>query len=332
MDSASKIVIERGTLGRISEKYLGRGIAGSYEIEEGWFNTIHVLELEDGRRAVLKVSPPPSFVVLRYERDILATEVAVHRRLAEAGLLAPKVLAYSPEGDFIGHPWFIMDYLEGEPLMRLRRKLSRRARDAIDGQVATQAAAVNGILGERFGRWREDQTASASWPESFLAMVEELFEDARDKQVGLPRPEAEVRSLIESARPALETVKEPRLVLWDLHDGNVIARADPPTMVGFLDTDRALWGDPLMEFYFRKLSFASQAWRSAYAEASLERGGPVDADERASTRCALYELYLALVMVIESAYRGYGLVHRAWTRAYCARAIGGLDRALARLR
>jgi aminoglycoside phosphotransferase (APT) family kinase protein len=327
MKSTSKIIIGRETLERISRRSLGRGLAGSREITQGWFNTIHLLELEDGSRAVLKVSPPPGFATMRYEKDIMSAEVAVHRRLAEAGLCVPRVLADSPEGEFIGHHWFIMDYLDGKPLGELRRKLPRRARDLIDEEVAAQSAAVNGIGGTRFGRWRKDGTASTSWAESFLAMVEDLFADARDRSVGLPAGEAELRALFGAARPALELVKSPRLVLWDLHDGNVIARVAPPGLLGFIDTDRALWGDPLLEFYFRRIARVSPAWLAAYKKNAGDGEGELDG-EGARVRSALYEVYLGLVMVIETAYRQYSKAHDAMVRLYCAASLSGLRKAL----
>ena len=79
MKSTSKIIIERETLERISRQSLGQGLAGSREITQGWFNTIHLLELEDGSRAVLKVSPPPGFATMRYEKDIMTAETTSAR-------------------------------------------------------------------------------------------------------------------------------------------------------------------------------------------------------------------------------------------------------------
>ncbi len=328
MESASKILIEKKTLDSISRKYLGQGLRGNREIPDGWFNTIHILTLNDGSRAVLKVSPPPSFAVMRYERDILATEVAVHRRLAEEGILVPRVLADDPEGDFIGHPWFIMDYLDGEPLSRLRKRLPKEACTILDTQIGTQSAKVNGIKGTRFGRWKEDHSSAESWSESFNVMFDDVLADGRDRSVRLPRPEAELRALVAEAGSALDLVKEPRLVLWDLHDGNVVVGGEPATVLGFLDTDRSLWGDPLMEFYFRTLSHSTPEWHGAYVGASDLDSHGEDERQGALVRSALYDVYLGLIMVIECAYRGYSRTHEFLVRAYCSKALRGLKKTL----
>ena len=90
----------------------------------------------------------------------------------------------------------------------------------------------------------------------------------------------------------------------------------------FLDTDRAVWGDPLMEFYFRSLADASPARRSAYRQVCSESGDPFTPDTPgAARRMALYDLYLALILVIESTYRNYSPDHDAWARAFCDRAL-----------
>jgi aminoglycoside phosphotransferase (APT) family kinase protein len=321
VESLSKIRIEPAVLAGICRRYLGADLASSRELTDGWFNTIHRLDAADGRRAVLKASPPPGFTVMRYERGLIDCETETLRLLADAGLKAPRVLAASSGGDGIPHPWFLMDYLEGDSLAKRRASLAPAEGDRIDAEVAAQAARVNALAGPRFGRWLEDGTAAARWSDSLLAMVDDVLADARDRAVELPASAAAVRAAYAAAKPELDEVAVPRLVLWDLHDGNVVVGGEPVGLAGFLDTDRALWGDPLMEFYFRGLAKASGAWRTAYRAACAASGLADPADRPGAGRClALYDLYLALVMLVETAFRGYGPDHIAWTRGHCAQA------------
>jgi len=326
MKSESKVKIPQTTLCTLCSTYLGHELAASREFEDGWFNTIHLLELADGSRTVLKVSPAPDFTVMRYEHDILSVEVAVHRRLAAAGLRVPTILADNHAGDLIGHPWFVMDFLEGMTLTAARKTLPPDALATLDRQVAAQTAAVHHIRGTRFGRWHEDSTASGSWAESFSAMVEDLLADAEDKKIRLPRPAGWIRTQLASAVPALDNVNEARLVLWDLHDGNIMVRENPPELAAFLDTDRAVWADPLFDFCFRSLTPAPAGWLSAYEQAAAALGDPdCQRSLGAPQRLAWYEAYLALVMFVECAYRGFGLAHRLWARQYCAGALRKLQ-------
>lgn len=327
MQSASKIILDTDMLARWSKKHLGKTLVSNREITDGWFNTIHVMELADNSRVVLKVSPPPAFEPMRYERDIIETEVAVLRCLTQAGLRVPQVLADCPDGDGLGHAWFIMEFVEGEAWVHLRKSQSSERCAVVDAAIARQSALVNGIQGEYFGRWQEDHCRSSSWATSFQMMVEDLLADARDKSVSLPRSEAALRELFLAAHADLDRVETPRLVLWDLHDGNVIVRQDSLELAGFLDTDRALWGDPLLEFYFRSLANVSTVWQTAYRDACVKAGisHPLDVPG-ATRRMALYDLYLALVMVTEVAYRGYGAEHEAWVRGLFDQALAACER------
>ena len=53
------------------------------DLRDGYFNAAYQIELTDGRRAVLKVAPPPDVRVLRYEHGILHSEVQMLRLVRE---------------------------------------------------------------------------------------------------------------------------------------------------------------------------------------------------------------------------------------------------------
>ena len=59
--------------------------------------------------------------------------------------------------------------------------------------------------------------------------------------------------LCAEAHPALDEVQSPRLVHWDLWDGNVFVDPATAQITGISDFERSLWGDPLMEVNFGAL-------------------------------------------------------------------------------
>jgi aminoglycoside phosphotransferase (APT) family kinase protein len=264
MKSTSKVSLEKATLARWAQQHLGRQLINSDEITEGWYNTIHVLEFTEGERAVLKVSPPPTFNPMRYEQNIMATEVAVYHLLAQEGFYVPRVLVNCPDGDGIGHACFIMEFVEGTTWGKVRKSQLPTCYDRVDADIASHSARINKIQGKRFGRWQEDHSSSISWAKSFQIMVEDLLADARDRDVCLPWSESSLRVLFQAVQSELDVIRTPQLVLWDLHDGNVLVNPDTLELTGFIDLDRALWGDPLMEFYFRSMANASTAWNTVY--------------------------------------------------------------------
>lgn len=343
MISTSKIALSQSQIAQVCQSYLGSALVSSQENNEGWFNTLHMLKLADGRRVVLKLAPNPAFQAMRYEQGILQTELGVHRFLHSKGCLVPEILAQSLQGDVLGVPWFIMEHLEGITLGAYKKDSPRDFHEAPDRAVARQTAQINALTGTQFGRWGScakianalvssdpqqsaDSSVSSSWATSFTAMVADLIADAHDKNVDLGPQGTSIPALIASRRSALDQVSQPRLVLWDLHDGNVMVHMGSnkgalplaaPVLSGFLDTDRALWGDPLMEFYFRDLAQTPPWWAEEYRStwASIQGAGPNPLDlPGADLRLELYDLYLALVMYIECAFRGFDVGHEAWAR------------------
>ena len=61
-----------------------------------------------------------------------------------------------------------------------------------------------------------------------------------------------MRSPVSHNLDVLDEVSEPALVHWDLWAGNVFVKDGKIT--GITDFERALWGDPLMEHYFRMIT------------------------------------------------------------------------------
>ena len=126
-------------------------------------------------------------------------------------------------------------------------------------------------------------------------MMMDLLEDGRRRGVELPASYEEISAEVDIRLPALASVKEPRLVHWDLWNGNVFVQEGHVS--GIIDCERALWGDPLQEYYFRHLADHSEAFLKGY-------GNRFDSPEQLERR-KLYDLYLELIMVIECYYREY---------------------------
>ena len=124
----------------------------------------------------------------------------------------------------------------------------------------------------------------------------------------------------------METVQQPSLVLWDLHDGNIIVNPENGELQAIIDGDRALWGDPLMDFPFRSFMTLSERWLTIYSQ-NLKLNCPIvdKTNTDAQVRIAWYDLYLALVMIIESVYRQYPPGHDSWAREMGTDAVNKLE-------
>lgn len=142
--------------------------------------------------------------------------------------------------------------------------------------------------------------------------MEKLRKDQHDERIELP-PGA-----FEAAAPhlgALAEVESPSLVHWDLWDPNIFVDPESGRITGLIDFERAMWADPLIEGNFMQ---PSPALMEGY-------GHPVTQPAEATARRYLYDLYLSLIMVIESTYRKFTPEHEKSSRDFLDRSIAALN-------
>ena len=300
VESISKTPVTAEQAAAVVERAFGPGavLASFTECTEGWFNAVHRLGLDDGSTCILKVAPPPQVRVLRYEHDLLTTEVEALRLVRERTVLpVPEVLAWDRECDLLPTPYFLMTACPGRLLSEVRDELGDERAAAVDAEVTRYVATMNAITAEAFGRPDPTAVHDTAWRAAFERLVDDLLADAADAGVELPLPFEEVAALVARHGDALDEVTVPRFVHWDLWDPNVFIDPDTAAVVGIIDFERVLWADPLMEAQFTS--------RRADDERTEAYGRPLFAEPGAVTRRRLYDLYLFLVMTIECAYRNY---------------------------
>lgn len=274
------------------------GLVSLRECTEGWFNAVYELGLDDGRTFVLKVAPPAGVAVQRYERDIITSEVDALRLVAaRTKAPVPAVRYWDPDGRVLPSPAFVMDRCPGTLLSVLRPTLTPANAARVDAQILGIVASINAITATSFGRPEPSAPREARWATAFTRIVDDLLADAVDAAVDLPVPAARFADLVRVNHAALDAVKVPRLIHWDLWDTNVFIDPERCDVVGVIDFERVLWADPLMEAQF--------LGKRADDDTTAPYGRPVFGDDAAAQRRRLYDMYLYLVMVVECSYRNY---------------------------
>jgi aminoglycoside phosphotransferase (APT) family kinase protein len=268
------------------------------DLRDGYFNAAYQIDLMDGRRVVLKVAPPADVRVLRYEQGIMGAEVAMLQQVAEhTNVPAPTVYYYDRSQTIIDGDYFLMSFVTGEPYHHVRDSFAAPRRALIEQTVGSHLRQINAITGPVFGYPAQADRRFSTWRATFLAMFEDLLQDGADKDVAVPWGYAALRRRVEEVAPALDVVQTPHLVHWDLWDGNIFVDPRTGLITGIIDFERALWGDPLMEFQYRTLA-PSPAHEEGYGLSLL-------ASPTAVARRTLYNLYLYLIMIVECSYRHY---------------------------
>jgi aminoglycoside phosphotransferase (APT) family kinase protein len=267
------------------------------ELDYGWFNVAYRMRLRDGRAVVLKIAPPPAVEVLTYERGAMATELAALRLIAErTDVPVPAVEFDDQSHELCDAGYFFMPYVDADNLGIARAGLPAAELDAYHEALGAANRKLNSISGAGFGPlagpFRE------SWRAVFTAMLEELLRDGARRKVDLGWDYAVIREVVAEHADSLDEVTRPAFVEWDLWDGNVMISGG--AIVSILDHERAFFGDPLIEVGFAATQLPAFGDAAAFMR-GYGRGGLTETEH---VRRRLYCLHLALVMVIETVYRG----------------------------
>lgn len=311
-DSLTKRRVDEATVGAMIREAFGPAarIARCAELDEGFFNTAFRVVLDDGRDVVLKISPPPGAALLTYERDIMRAEAVFFREAAAAGVPLPQVLyegfgRTSLDGDFL-----VLSTLDGVTWHACQGELAEQDKAALHADLGGIVARLHTTTNAAglFGYPAVPELSARTWPEAFAAMLDALLHDARRFDVALPLPARRLTDLVLDNSGCLAEITEPALVHFDLWPGNVFVSAPgggtPRRITGLIDGERAIWGDPLMEFVGMDV-FGRADRHPDVVAGYLGAGGRIGRDEAADRRLALYHLYMHLLLLIEMTPRGY---------------------------
>jgi aminoglycoside phosphotransferase (APT) family kinase protein len=320
MQSISKTVVGQSAAQQIVEGVFGADarIRSFEELTEGYFNAAYAIELADGHKYVLKVAPPAAVRVLRYEQQIMSAEVAVMRLVREATTLpVPAIYDFDSSRRILDSPFFLMEFVPGVPLDKIRATLTPPEQQAIDRALGAYLRQMNDIVGQSFGYAAPAAQRHSSWAEAFQQMLDDVLADGAALDVALPMPYPALHQRLREQSAVLADVTTPLLVHWDLWDGNLFIDPHTKQLSGIIDFERALWGDPLMEFQFRGL-VEPPDFAAGYRRRMLET-------PRQRQRRILYDIYLYLIMVIECTYRQYPTQNQErWASEQLAQALDRL--------
>jgi len=307
MESKTKINLDRNQIEKLIKNVFGQEtqIVSFEEIKEGWSNTIFSICLGNKHEVILKIAPSSDLKTLRYEKNIMKTEVEVLKLLKDNTIVpVPKVYFYDTTGSEIENEYFIMEKLAGNPYSKIKNSITEEERKTIEKELGLYNKVINDIKGVKFGLFSQVDKIFDHWFDAFMMLIYDVLQDGEEYNVILPLEYDEIKKLILSYSYVFDSISEPSLVHWDLHDGNVIV-GDNKHIAGIIDCDRAMWGDSLIEIYFGKF-FNSEHFNFGYGKESVF-------DLNKKTRRKIYDLYLDLIMVVESYYRDYDDNHKKWT-------------------
>jgi Ser/Thr protein kinase RdoA (MazF antagonist) len=276
-------------------------------LDGGTFNSVYRISVAGRPGLILKLSPDPLGPMMTYETGILDTEAQFYTLARErAGLPVPEVIETLYLGtEFGGGQALLVTELPGVPWAG--SGLPAAARGAVRAELGQLMAAMHAVTGPAFGYPSESTgTLSLRWDEAFTAMINAVLSDAERYQAVLPVEPQRVRNALLSCANELAAVQVPALVHFDLWEGNILLDlAGHPRISGLVDGERAMWGDPVMDFASAAL-FGEIRDDEDFIGGYQLSGTVLPLDSAGRRRLLLYRVYLWLIMTVEPIPRGYG--------------------------
>ena len=269
-------------------------MVGYTELTEGYFNVAYEVFLRDGRSVILKVAPAKDVRIMTYEKNIMQSEVSAMRTVENySDIPAPRVLGYDDSCTICPSPYFFMEKLSGRSLNTVKDTLSAEQLAEIYAESGRINRRINEIPCPCFGYPAQPEFQGKTWFPVFRKMLEAGIQDAEKGGVDLKISPDTLLACLDRDKALFDAVTEPKLVHWDCWDGNIFVEKGKIT--GFIDWERSIWGDPLLEVGFRTYS----------ENTAFLKGYGAELTENQKRRALWYDVYLMLLVSLECEYRKY---------------------------
>lgn len=265
------------------------------ELTEGYFNVAYEIILNNDKSIILKVAPSKETRIMTYEKNIMFSEVSsMEMALKKGGIPVPKILGYDNSCKICNSPYFFMEKLEGGSLFSAKSSIEQDILNKIYYEVGRINKKINEIICPCFGYPGQSEFQGSEWFPIFKKMLEAGINDAKRGNVDIKIPIDALFDFLEKDKDVFSEITEPRLVHWDLWDGNIFVKDGEIT--GIIDWERCIWGDPLLEVGFR-FNEMNPHFLKGYGIDSLT--------EKQKRRALWYDIYLFILQSLECEYRKY---------------------------
>ncbi len=214
-------------------------------ISTGLFNTSFYVE-SASHSLVIRIAPSDETPRLFYEKNMMRQEKGIHDLLREQTMIpVPHIYVYDESQTLLPRSFLIMDRLEGLPFSaayQVNHKLVLR-------QVGTYLAQAHARVNDLYGYIGEHHPMppQSNWKDAFFIMWEKLITDISKTRIYDQVVCKKMINLLQSHNTVFDHNVEASLLHMDVWAQNILVTPDS-TVTGLIDWDRALWGDPEIEF------------------------------------------------------------------------------------
>jgi fructosamine-3-kinase len=230
---------------------------------------------------------------------MMRQEPALHALLRDrTGVPVPAVLAHDFGHAEVDRDYLLMERLPGVPLSH-HPGLTRDAFDDVLRRVGRCLRRVHEITGDRYGYvgGHRPMELQPDWPSAFQVRWHTLLDDVERCGGYSPEEADQMRRLLDRHVRAFDRPVPASLLHMDVWAENILAD-EHGRLTGLIDWDRALWGDPEIEFAVLDYCGVSEpAFWEGY-------GAVRDTSPEAEVRRVFYLLYEVQKYVVIRRVRG----------------------------
>ena len=200
------------------------------------------------RKGVLRLAPPDDAGFLFYEVRMMAQEPQIHQIVGEeTSIPVPAVWAFDDTREIIPRDFLILERLPGRPLPPPGEGDDGTS-DGILRQLGRLIRELHAITGPQFGYLgaHHPMEPERHWFAAFETMWGNLLHDVESCGGYAPEEASRLKNLLYARRGAFTSLRRACLCHMDLWWENILV--EDGRITGLLDWDRALWGDPEIEF------------------------------------------------------------------------------------
>jgi len=222
-----------------------RGAPSFERIRTGKFNTSFWVEADD-RQFVLRIAPPSDAVFVFYERAMMRQEPLLHSLIRSLTRVpVAEILAFDDSRGLIDRDYIVMERLPGRPLT----EAPMANVDRVLNQMGEYLAQVHALQEDRYGYLgaHRPMEPQGGWTDAFLIMWGKLIDDVVSAGYYSAEESRLMKQLLDGRLSLFDRRVPASLLHMDVWHQNILVD-EAGTVTGVVDWDRALWGDPEIEF------------------------------------------------------------------------------------
>ena len=268
---------------------------------------------------ILRIAPPDGTGGTFYEIGMMAQEPEVHDTVrTRTTIPVAKIYRHDTSRAVVDRDFLIMEKLPGEALSELPN-VTHEFYNRVLEQVGRMLAQLHPITAESYGYLgaHHCMEPQPDWPSAFHVMWNRLIDDIVGVGAYDDKEATMLRRLLDKCMRAFQRPVPSSLLHMDIWAQNILVDSQG-NVTGLVDWDRALWGDPEIEFAVLDYCGISEPafWRGY--------GRERDGSPEAQSRGVFYYLYEVQKYIVIHVARRH---NRASATAYKAQVMEILSRA-----